>query len=761
MREKQGIPSAVRKVALAAALAAVSAQAGATLVADGKFDINEGYQLGITFGINDTHGTTNYGKLYFGQDAAAVNTSTSRCRSDTSTMSTEHRRTTMRPVGSAVTRSHDLLNGDAQKISWGGTAGEPDEPGDVGLSRRLRHRRQLAARPAISPPAWVPSGTGGAGTSGAVGEQQQRLHQSREAPRRSRNVATSLEYNLNTVIGGTGANTELPLANPNWIKEVGYEIQFAAGTFNASDWVNKDKAPGLITLDDPAAFRRRRRRSRITRPRHARMAARPCRNRAPTGCLAWAPCRCCGSRGGVATPWRRPLFAGSFPERVLAPEVVAIPSPTSKDARVDYAGVFFGGCRFESRHPVGRARQRAPLFDKGGDGKDTRPRPPVRLLRLHLNALQFLHVPVPVSAGQRSPAHSSLPGIARASPSPGSCSPRCSSTGGGAGATCRCSLASIAFNYVAGEAIARRGGKPGGNAFGLLCGAVAVNLAVLGYFKYAGFLVANVDALLGAGMRMEAIVLPLGISFFTFTQIAYLVDVYRDPVRYGVVPYALFVSYFPHLIAGPILHHREMMPQFAAPTSYRLDYANLAAGLTIFAIGLFKKTVLADGIAPYASPVFAQAARGYAPGMRGGVGRRPRVRAAALFRLLGVFGHGGRPVEDARHPDAGQFRIAVQGDEHHRVLASLAHDAVAVPARLPLHRARRQPSRRRCAATPISSSRCCWAGSGTARRGRSCCGARVHGAFLAINHGWRAVRASLPAGPGVDQSHRAAQSAPC
>ena len=170
-------------------------------------------------------------------------------------------------------------------------------------------------------------------------------------------------------------------------------------------------------------------------------------------------------------------------------------------------------------------------------------------------------------------------------------------------------LASIAFNYFAGEAIARRGGKPGGNAFGVLCGGVAVNLAVLGYFKYAGFLAANVDALLGAGMRMEAIVLPLGISFFTFTQIAYLVDVYRDPVRYGVVPYALFVSYFPHLIAGPILHHREMMPQFAAPTSYRLDFANLAAGLTLFAIGLFKKTVLADGIALVRKPGLRAAPR--------------------------------------------------------------------------------------------------------------------------------------------------------
>ncbi len=175
-------------------------------------------------------------------------------------------------------------------------------------------------------------------------------------------------------------------------------------------------------------------------------------------------------------------------------------------------------------------------------------------------------------------------------------------------------LGSIAFNYLAGETIARRGGREGGRASGILCAAIAADLAALGYFKYAGFFMANANALLDAGMRVEAIVLPLGISFFTFTQIAYLVDVYREPVRYRFVPYVLFVSYFPHLIAGPILHHREMMPQFEASTSYRLDYANLAAGVTLLAIGLFKKTVLADGIAPYAGPVFETAPGGYAPG---------------------------------------------------------------------------------------------------------------------------------------------------
>jgi D-alanyl-lipoteichoic acid acyltransferase DltB (MBOAT superfamily) len=146
---------------------------------------------------------------------------------------------------------------------------------------------------------------------------------------------------------------------------------------------------------------------------------------------------------------------------------------------------------------------------------------------------------------------------------------------------------------------------------GLLCLGVAANLALLGYFKYANFFVDNLDAALGLGWHLEPIVLPLGISFFTFTQIAYLVDAFRGEAReYNGMHYALFVTYFPHLIAGPVLHHKEMMPQFADPATYRPRWSNFAVGLTIFAIGLFKKSVLADGIAQYATPVFSAAAEG-------------------------------------------------------------------------------------------------------------------------------------------------------
>jgi alginate O-acetyltransferase complex protein AlgI len=173
-------------------------------------------------------------------------------------------------------------------------------------------------------------------------------------------------------------------------------------------------------------------------------------------------------------------------------------------------------------------------------------------------------------------------------------------------------LVSILFNFTIGAATARsaaRGDRR--RARWLLTVGVTGDLALLGYFKYADFFLRNVDALAGTHYAGLGIVLPLGISFFTFTQIAYLADAYQGKAReYRFVHYALFVTYFPHLIAGPILHHKEMMPQFALPSTYRLRWENIAVGLTIFLIGLFKKTVLADGIAQYVGPVFSAHATG-------------------------------------------------------------------------------------------------------------------------------------------------------
>jgi D-alanyl-lipoteichoic acid acyltransferase DltB (MBOAT superfamily) len=145
----------------------------------------------------------------------------------------------------------------------------------------------------------------------------------------------------------------------------------------------------------------------------------------------------------------------------------------------------------------------------------------------------------------------------------------------------------------------------------LLVSAITVNLILLGYFKYANFFADNLNHLVGTTLPIADVFLPLGISFFTFTQIAFLVDTYQGKVKeYNFIHYTLFVTYFPHLIAGPVLHHKEMMPQFAQASTYRLNYENLSVGLTFFFIGLFKKVVLADGIANYVGPVFSTASAG-------------------------------------------------------------------------------------------------------------------------------------------------------
>lgn len=169
-------------------------------------------------------------------------------------------------------------------------------------------------------------------------------------------------------------------------------------------------------------------------------------------------------------------------------------------------------------------------------------------------------------------------------------------------------VASIVFNFAFSLTIERTTGRVSKRwlVFG-----ITGNLLALGVFKYAGFAVQAANDIAGTHFVPPGITLPLGISFFTFTQIAYLVDVYRrltadrDPARY-----ALFVSYFPHLIAGPILHHRPTMEQFADPDLARLRTDNWIIGLTFFSIGLAKKLLLADPLGAIASPLFEAAQYG-------------------------------------------------------------------------------------------------------------------------------------------------------
>ena len=176
-------------------------------------------------------------------------------------------------------------------------------------------------------------------------------------------------------------------------------------------------------------------------------------------------------------------------------------------------------------------------------------------------------------------------------------------------------LVSITVNYAIGLRIARLRLRQPRGAKHWLVGGLVFDLGVLAYFKYTGFLWLNFEALTGIGGQTPDIALPLGISFFTFTQIAFLVDAYLGIAKeYRPVNYALFVTYFPHLIAGPVLHHKEMMPQFGHESVYRFDWTNFAVGLTLFAIGLAKKTLLADGMAPYVAPAFDAAAAGQPQG---------------------------------------------------------------------------------------------------------------------------------------------------
>ncbi|MGJ0309296.1 MBOAT family O-acyltransferase [Aliarcobacter cryaerophilus] len=134
---------------------------------------------------------------------------------------------------------------------------------------------------------------------------------------------------------------------------------------------------------------------------------------------------------------------------------------------------------------------------------------------------------------------------------------------------------------------------------------ILFNVGLLGYFKYTDFLLENFNGIFGSNIPLPHIILPLGISFFTFTQIAFLVDAYRKEAKeYSLINYMLFVTYFPHLLAGPILHHKEMMPQFGSIYNWVKNYRNIALGLFIFSIGLFKKVVIADTFAPWATAGF-------------------------------------------------------------------------------------------------------------------------------------------------------------
>ena len=176
-------------------------------------------------------------------------------------------------------------------------------------------------------------------------------------------------------------------------------------------------------------------------------------------------------------------------------------------------------------------------------------------------------------------------------------------------------LASTVFNFTAGHIVGRLMDRPGLQKLALAA-AVVLNLLLLGYFKYFNFLLRSLNAAFGPTFEIEAIILPLGISFFTFQQIGYLVDVARKKVEAGKpLDYANFILFFPQLLSGPIVQFNETVPQFRKLPLTGIAGRNILIGLTIFAIGLFKKTVIADTAALYASPVFLAGRAGDAIGL--------------------------------------------------------------------------------------------------------------------------------------------------
>ncbi|MDD3025029.1 MAG: MBOAT family protein [Aliarcobacter skirrowii] len=172
-------------------------------------------------------------------------------------------------------------------------------------------------------------------------------------------------------------------------------------------------------------------------------------------------------------------------------------------------------------------------------------------------------------------------------------------------------LISMLFNYVVGNSLAKasfenkKGLDKSFSKKSILIFGIVANLSLLGYFKYADFFIANFNLVSSSNVELLHLLLPLAISFFTFQQIAYLVDSYRGETKeYDFLNYALFVTFFPQLIAGPIVHHKEMMPQFASRWNMVKRYKNIALGLFIFSIGLFKKVVIADTFAVWATAGF-------------------------------------------------------------------------------------------------------------------------------------------------------------
>ena len=275
----------------------------------------------------------------------------------------------------------------------------------------------------------------------------------------------------------------------------------------------------------------------------------------------------------------------------------------------------------------------------------------------------------------------------------------------------------------------------------LLILGLSLNLAALGYYKYANFFVDNINALFGLDLFLATIVLPLGISFFTFQKIALLVDVYYGKVgRLDLLDYALFVAFFPQLIAGPIVHHSEMMPQFKQLR--RVPPAWLGLGGTIFVIGLAKKVLLADTAALYATPQFNAAAAGTQLDMLAAWSGALAYTAQLYFDFsgysdmaigLGLLFGVRLPLNFASPYQA--VSIIDFWRRWHMTLSRFLRDYLYIP----LGGNRKGPARRHANLFTTMVLGGIWHGAGWT----FVVWGALHGAYLIVNHGWRELRARL------------------
>ncbi len=313
-------------------------------------------------------------------------------------------------------------------------------------------------------------------------------------------------------------------------------------------------------------------------------------------------------------------------------------------------------------------------------------------------------------------------------------------------------LASMVCNYGFGAWLARTNGSQDSNARKRLALAISANLLLLAYYKYTNFFLGSLGELAGFQLTLQQIILPLGISFFTFTQIAFLVDTYQGRVKeYDFVHYALFVTYFPHLIAGPVLHHKEMMPQFARAETYRFSHDNMAVGSAIFIIGLFKKVVLADGIGVYVGPIFAAPAAGieltFIEAWAGALCYGLQLyfdfsgysdMAIGLSRMFGVT----LPLNF--HSPYKAVNIIEFWRRWHMTLSRFLRDYLYFP----LGGNRKGPARRHINLLLTMLLGGLWHGAGWT----FVLWGALHGVFLVINHGWQALRRALGQDPSLPLS---------